>query len=55
MEDGDSFGTALHGAPLSEELAARLDEDFRDRLLWTMAEAATRAGGLIVESPGAIV
>ncbi|CAO3426726.1 hypothetical protein [Azospirillum argentinense] len=43
MECLDSFRAAIYGEPLSEELSSRLAEDYRDRMLWEMAQAAARA------------
>ena len=43
MECLASFKTALYGEPVNEELAETLDLDYRDKMLWDMAQAATRA------------
>lgn len=43
MECRDSERSALDGEPFSEDLAATLEGDYRPRMLWRMAEAATRA------------
>lgn len=43
MESLNSFMVALYGDPLERELVAELDEDYRDKMLWSMAQAAARA------------
>lgn len=54
MECIASFKAAIYGEQLNEELAATLDKDYRDKMLWDMAQAATQASqiGILTDLAG---
>lgn len=43
MEDADADRAAFFSEPLTEDLTIALSEDYRPRVLWRMAQAATQA------------
>lgn len=43
-----SFNAAIYGDPVDENLAAELNEEYLDKMLWNMVQAANRAGQMSI-------
>lgn len=43
-----SFNAAIYGDPVDENLAAELNEEYLDRMLWNMVQAANRASQMSI-------
>ena len=53
VEYRSSFRAAIYGEPVDAEMIEEMETNWRDEMLWRMADAATNAGRIPILNPAA--